>query len=122
MRPIARSIVAAALMWPGPLLAADRYLVPSQGFDCLVQNIASYQAAKRDPVIVVFSLCPNADPTGSDMQTSSLNSLPNTPAPVPGAKNVITLMKSEIDCIAAGKVASAPSGTGAVTIDLSACR
>lgn len=106
---------------PWGAVAGGGYLVPTDGYDCLVKNIKAYESVGHDPVIVIFSLCPNADPAPKDLQATTKNALPPPPPPIPGAKNVITLTKAEITCIADGKAAAAAGTEGATTLDLSAC-
>src|ERR1700722_4654829 len=84
--------------------AAQAYLVPKAGFDCFLNNIKAYQASSDDPVIVYFRICPRVELTAKDLQGSTLDALPKPGSRAAGAKNVITLTKQEIECIAAGKI------------------
>jgi hypothetical protein len=101
--------------------AAESYLVPKQGFECFRSHIEAYRAAKRDPVVVYFPKCPTVDLTAQDLQTGSVDVLP-VPGPArPGARAVITLTKSEIDCIALGKIQVLPATSDAVKITIGPC-
>lgn len=101
--------------------AAESYLVPKQGFECFRRHIEDYRAAKRDPVVVYFPLCPKVDLTAQDLQSGTVDFLPIPGPALPGARNVITLTKAELDCIAAGKIDVLPTSAGVVKISIGPC-
>jgi|TARA_Y100001956_G_scaffold48662_1_gene47321 hypothetical protein len=112
-------LVGAMFFTPTPSLAdKDLWFIHPEWAECLIANLAEYQDAPNDPVVVVLQSCPEASTNLSDLVKNSGSQAPTsegTIAPDPA----VVFSKQDLKCLSPDVFAAADS---LISVPKSPCR
>lgn len=89
-------------LFAGEALAKDEatILVNADEIACVIENIRAYRAVDTDPVLIIFSTCPNPELDGAAIAalavTQKLQASGDSSAPAPA----LSLLQAELECLA----------------------